>query len=68
MEKQQHLVRELISNIEGSTFNYKQENDIWPVWHFHPEIDILLFTKDNGQHITGDCHYLEPPRKSGVGD
>lgn len=54
MESQQKLVRELIPNQAGSTFVYKQEHSIWPVWHYHDEIDVLLFLRASGQHITGD--------------
>lgn len=54
MESRQNLVRELIPNEAGSTFVYKQEDSIWPVWHYHEEIDVLLFLQSSGQHITGD--------------
>lgn len=54
MEKRQKLVRELIPNEKGETFVYKQEDSIWPAWHYHEEIDILLFLQSSGQHITGD--------------
>lgn len=54
MEKRQRLVRELIPNDKGETFVYKQETSIWPAWHYHEEIDILLFLQSSGQHITGD--------------
>ncbi|CAA6679942.1 MULTISPECIES: AraC family transcriptional regulator [unclassified Lentimonas] len=54
MESRQNLVRELIPNEAGTTYVYKQETSIWPVWHYHEEIDILLFLGSSGQHITGD--------------
>ncbi|MGJ8641264.1 MAG: AraC family transcriptional regulator [Opitutaceae bacterium] len=54
MNVQQNLVRELIQKDKGATFIYKQEQSIWPVWHYHEEIDILLFLQSRGQHITGD--------------
>lgn len=54
MEKQHNLIRELIPNETGATFVYKQESSIWPAWHYHEEIDILLFLKSSGQHVTGD--------------
>lgn len=55
MDTRQNLIRELIPNEAGSTFVYKQERSIWPAWHYHEEIDILLFQQCGGQHITGDC-------------
>lgn len=54
METRQALVRELIPNELGSSFIYKQEPSVWPVWHSHEEIDILLFLVSSGQHVTGD--------------
>lgn len=54
MQIRQNLVHELIPNESGATFTYKQETSIWPVWHYHEEIDILLFLESSGQHITGD--------------
>lgn len=54
MNLENNLVRELIPNAQGSTFGYKHEDSIWPVWHYHSEIDILLFVDSSGQHITGD--------------
>ncbi|MGJ8654592.1 MAG: AraC family transcriptional regulator [Opitutaceae bacterium] len=55
MEERQNLIRELIPNEAGNTFVYKQERSIWPAWHYHEEIDVLLFIQSSGQHITGDC-------------
>lgn len=54
MNLENNLVKELIPNTQGYTFGYKKENSIWPVWHYHSEIDILLFVDSSGQHITGD--------------
>lgn len=54
MNAKQNLIRELIPNETGSTFVYKQESNIWPAWHYHEEIDVLLFLESSGQHITGD--------------
>ncbi|MEO0794811.1 MAG: AraC family transcriptional regulator [Verrucomicrobiota bacterium] len=48
------IKRELIPSIENRIFSYKIDIDLWPVWHNHPEIDILLFLKNTGHHITGD--------------
>ncbi|MCB1061658.1 MAG: helix-turn-helix domain-containing protein [Verrucomicrobiae bacterium] len=34
---------------------FKIDRDIWPVYHYHPEIDILLSLKDHrGRFISGD--------------
>lgn len=34
---------------------YKIDRDIWPVYHYHPEYDILLSLKDHrGRFISGD--------------
>jgi len=54
MDIRQNLVRELIPKDKGATFVCKQDNSIWPTWHYHEEIDILLFLQNSGQHITGD--------------
>lgn len=54
MAERDNLIRELIPNEAGATFVYKQEQSIWPAWHYHEEIDILLFLQSSGQHITGD--------------
>lgn len=45
---------EIISNCQNSSFNYKFDTNLWTVWHFHPEIDILLNLKNNGHFICGD--------------
>ncbi len=34
---------------------FKIDRDLWPVYHYHPEFDILLSLKDHaGQFISGD--------------
>ncbi|MEM9018021.1 MAG: hypothetical protein AAGC68_13485, partial [Verrucomicrobiota bacterium] len=34
---------------------FKIDRDIWPVYHYHPEFDILLSLKDHGgEFISGD--------------
>jgi AraC-like DNA-binding protein len=46
---------ELIPATEDRAFVYKIDRDIWPVYHYHPEFDILLSLKDHaGEFISGD--------------
>lgn len=45
---------EIISNCQNSSFNYKFDTNLWTVWHFHPEIDILLNLKNSGHYMCGD--------------
>lgn len=46
---------EYIPSIASRSFVYKIDRDIWPVYHYHPEIDILLSLKDHaGEFISGD--------------
>ena len=34
---------------------FKIDRDVWPVYHYHPEFDILLSLKDHaGEYISGD--------------
>lgn len=34
---------------------FKVDRDVWPVYHYHPEYDILLSLKDHaGEYISGD--------------
>ncbi|MEM9282777.1 MAG: hypothetical protein AAGA96_13195, partial [Verrucomicrobiota bacterium] len=34
---------------------FKIDRDIWPVYHYHPEFDILLSLKDHaGEFVSGD--------------
>ena len=49
---------EIINALKTQLFSYKVDIDMWPVWHFHPEIDILLTLKDSGNYIIGD--YMGP--------
>ena len=52
---------EIISTCQTRSFNYKVDTDMWPVWHHHPEYDILLTLKNCGQYINGDyIGTLEP--------
>lgn len=46
--------REIITACQRQSFVYKVENDVWPVYHFHPEFDLLYFKKDSGRAIIGD--------------
>ncbi|NQZ60100.1 MAG: helix-turn-helix transcriptional regulator [Lentisphaeraceae bacterium] len=45
---------EIISTCQMRSFSYKMDTDMWPVWHFHPEFDILLILKNTGQYLNGD--------------
>ena len=45
----------LISNNESRAITFKIDRDLWEVYHYHPEFDILLSLKDHqGQFISGD--------------
>jgi AraC-like DNA-binding protein len=46
---------ELIDECRTRMFRYKRDANIWPVYHYHPEYDLLLFPKNTGQFILGDC-------------
>lgn len=46
--------REIITACQRQSFVYKIEEDVWPVYHFHPEFDLLYFKKDQGRIIVGD--------------
>lgn len=48
------IQREIITACQRQSFVYKVEDDVWPVYHFHPEFDILYFKKDQGRAIIGD--------------
>ncbi|MBL9155246.1 MAG: helix-turn-helix domain-containing protein [Verrucomicrobiales bacterium] len=46
---------EVISSTGSRAMVYKIDRDIWPVYHYHPEYDILLSLKDHrGRFISGD--------------
>ena len=45
---------EIISTCKTRSFSYKFDDNLWPVWHFHPEIDILLNLKNSGHYTCGD--------------
>jgi len=45
---------EIISTCQMSSFSFKVDTDMWPVWHFHPEYDILLILKNTGHYLNGD--------------
>lgn len=36
------------------SFFFKIDRDVWPVYHFHPELDLLLVLKNTGTYISGD--------------
>ncbi|MEO0448592.1 MAG: hypothetical protein AAF191_21215, partial [Verrucomicrobiota bacterium] len=43
------------------SFVYKVDRDVWPVYHFHPEIDLLLVLKNSGEYLSGDAlRQMEP--------
>lgn len=46
---------EFIPTGPSQSFIFKIDRDIWPVYHYHPEFDILLSLKDHsGEFISGD--------------
>jgi AraC-like DNA-binding protein len=45
---------EYIPNSGRRSFVFKIDRDLWPVYHFHPEIDLLLVLKNTGTCISGD--------------
>ena len=46
---------EFIPTGESRALVYKIDRDLWPVYHYHPEYDILLSLKDHagGIHVRG---------------
>jgi len=36
------------------SFIFKIDRDLWPVYHYHPEFDLLLALKDHGEFVSGD--------------
>lgn len=51
--------REAITGTANRAMVFKIDRDIWPVYHYHPEIDILLSLKNHaGRFISGD--YVGP--------
>ncbi|NOY00516.1 MAG: helix-turn-helix transcriptional regulator [Verrucomicrobia bacterium] len=52
---------ELVPTGASRALIYKFDRDLWPVYHYHPEIDILLILKNHGEFISGDyIGRLEP--------
>lgn len=52
---------EIIDGLQEQAFVWKKDDTLWPVWHFHPEIDILLNLKHTGTFLAGDhIGELEP--------
>lgn len=46
---------EVIPTGPTQAFVYKIDQDIWPVYHYHPEYDILFSLKDHaGEFLSGD--------------
>ena len=45
---------EYIPGARSRALIYKVDRDIWPVYHYHPEIDLLLVLKNRGEYISGD--------------
>ena len=46
---------EIIPNSGLKAVNFKIDRDLWEVFHYHPEFDILLSLKDHqGQFVCGD--------------
>lgn len=45
---------EILSDLQTRSFIYKLDTNLWPVWHHHPEYDILLNLKHTGHYINGD--------------
>lgn len=52
---------EIIPTEERRSFIYKIDRDLWPVYHYHPEYDILLSLR----HFAG--HYLSGDRIGRLG-
>jgi len=45
---------EYVPTSTNRSFVFKLDRDIWPVYHFHPEFDILLVLKNTGHFVSGD--------------
>ena len=45
---------EVVPTGESRALIYKIDRDLWPVYHYHPEIDIILILKNHGEFISGD--------------
>ena len=45
---------EIIGATKTRLFRFKTDVNIWPVYHYHPEFDVLCFPKNTGQYIHGD--------------
>lgn len=45
---------EIIDVLSEHAFHYKWDTNLWPTWHFHPEIDVLLNLKHSGSYLVGD--------------
>jgi AraC-like DNA-binding protein len=47
---------EFIPTGESRALVYKIDRDLWPVYHYHPEYDILLSLKDHAGEFTSGDH------------
>lgn len=46
---------EIVPTGNSRALIFKIDRDVWPVYHYHPEYDILLSLKDHaGEYISGD--------------
>ncbi|MFT5126392.1 MAG: hypothetical protein ACI97B_005050, partial [Verrucomicrobiales bacterium] len=45
---------EIIAGLGPQACKYKIDQDLWPVWHYHPEYDILLNLNRSGSYLVGD--------------
>lgn len=45
---------EYIPTNPSQSFVYKIDRDVWPVYHYHPEIDLLFALKNHGEFVSGD--------------
>jgi AraC-like DNA-binding protein len=52
---------EYVPTAASQSFIYKIDRDLWPVYHYHPEIDLLFALKNHGEFVSGDyVGRLEP--------
>lgn len=55
LEKMARPQLEVIPSAGSRAMVFKIDRDIWPVYHYHPEFDILLSLKDHrGRFVSGD--------------
>ena len=52
---------EYVPTGSSQSFIFKIDRDLWPVYHYHPEIDLLFALKNHGEFVSGDyVGRLEP--------